>query len=134
MCVKYCFLNGALASTTDSLVVFNQQIYKAVKDWWLFGFYFCMPLVWTAVFYTLMTRKMLRKTETTLCEHIKQVALWFLADFASFWQCFLFKAYFDHVLSFEEKRSCKNCLLPGDCICTLLVASVPQQNLEINNL
>ncbi|XP_005921454.1 endothelin receptor type B [Haplochromis burtoni] len=48
------------------------QIYKAVKDWWLFGFYFCMPLVWTAVFYTLMTRKMLRKTETTLCEHIKQ--------------------------------------------------------------
>uniref|UniRef100_A0A3Q0SH39 Endothelin receptor type B n=1 Tax=Amphilophus citrinellus TaxID=61819 RepID=A0A3Q0SH39_AMPCI len=48
------------------------QIYKAVKDWWLFGFYFCMPLVWTAVFYALMTRKMLRKTENTLCEHIKQ--------------------------------------------------------------
>ncbi|XP_047457066.1 endothelin receptor type B-like isoform X1 [Mugil cephalus] len=48
------------------------QFYKAVKDWWLFGFYFCMPLAWTAVFYTLMTRKMLRNTENTLTEHIKQ--------------------------------------------------------------
>ncbi|XP_072253767.1 endothelin receptor type B [Leuresthes tenuis] len=48
------------------------QFYKAVKDWWLFGFYFCMPLAWTAVFYTLMIRKMLKNTETTLSEHIKQ--------------------------------------------------------------
>uniref|UniRef100_A0A672JU03 Endothelin receptor type B n=1 Tax=Salarias fasciatus TaxID=181472 RepID=A0A672JU03_SALFA len=48
------------------------QFYKAVKDWWLFGFYFCMPLAWTAVFYTLMTRKMLRNTENTLIDHIKQ--------------------------------------------------------------
>ncbi|KAM9342270.1 endothelin receptor type B-like [Pholidichthys leucotaenia] len=48
------------------------QFYKAVKDWWLFGFYFCMPLVWTAVFYTLMARKMLRNTENTLCDHLKQ--------------------------------------------------------------
>ncbi|XP_041857890.1 endothelin receptor type B [Melanotaenia boesemani] len=48
------------------------QFYKAVKDWWLFGFYFCMPLAWTAVFYTLMTRKMLKNTERTLSEHIKQ--------------------------------------------------------------
>ncbi|XP_071331308.1 endothelin receptor type B-like isoform X2 [Trachinotus anak] len=36
------------------------QFYKSVKDWWLFGFYFCMPLAWTVVFYTLMTRNMLR--------------------------------------------------------------------------
>ncbi|KAM4559234.1 endothelin receptor type B [Odontesthes bonariensis] len=48
------------------------QFYKAVKDWWLFGFYFCMPLAWTAVFYTLMTRKMLKNTENTLGDHIKQ--------------------------------------------------------------
>ncbi|XP_015241913.1 PREDICTED: endothelin B receptor-like [Cyprinodon variegatus] len=48
------------------------QFYKSAKDWWLFGFYFCMPLTWTAVFYTLMTRKMLRNTENTLSEHIKQ--------------------------------------------------------------
>ncbi|KAM3608139.1 uncharacterized protein V6R79_019887 [Siganus canaliculatus] len=49
------------------------QFYKSVKDWWLFSFYFCMPLVWTAVFYTLMTRKMLRNTENALSSHTKQV-------------------------------------------------------------
>ncbi|XP_037344652.1 endothelin receptor type B [Pungitius pungitius] len=48
------------------------QFYKSVKDWWLFGFYFCMPLAWTALFYTLMTRKMLRNTENTLSDHTKQ--------------------------------------------------------------
>uniref|UniRef100_A0A8C2ZUW2 Endothelin receptor type B n=1 Tax=Cyclopterus lumpus TaxID=8103 RepID=A0A8C2ZUW2_CYCLU len=48
------------------------QFYKSVKDWWLFGFYFCMPLAWTAVFYTLMTRKMLRNTDNTLSDHTKQ--------------------------------------------------------------
>ncbi|XP_010741357.3 endothelin receptor type B [Larimichthys crocea] len=48
------------------------QFYKSAKDWWLFGFYFCMPLAWTAVFYTLMTRKMLKNTENTLSDHTKQ--------------------------------------------------------------
>ncbi|KAG7282898.1 hypothetical protein CRUP_018398 [Coryphaenoides rupestris] len=48
------------------------QSYKAVKDWWLFGFYFCMPLVWTAVFYALMMRKMIRSLENTLSDHNKQ--------------------------------------------------------------
>ncbi|XP_061578886.1 endothelin receptor type B-like [Cololabis saira] len=48
------------------------QFYKSIKDWWLFGFYFCMPLTWTAVFYALMTRKMLKNTENTLSDHIKQ--------------------------------------------------------------
>ncbi|XP_070832305.1 endothelin receptor type B-like [Chaetodon trifascialis] len=48
------------------------QFYKSVKDWWLFGFYFCMPLAWTAIFYTLMTRKMLKSTENTLSDHTKQ--------------------------------------------------------------
>ncbi|XP_029503511.2 endothelin receptor type B-like [Oncorhynchus nerka] len=42
------------------------QFYKSAKDWWLFGFYFCVPLACTAVFYTLMARKMLRKNENTL--------------------------------------------------------------------
>uniref|UniRef100_A0A665TJM0 Endothelin receptor type B n=1 Tax=Echeneis naucrates TaxID=173247 RepID=A0A665TJM0_ECHNA len=46
------------------------QCYKSVKDWWLFGFYFCMPLAWTIVFYTLMTRKMLKGA--TRSEHTKQ--------------------------------------------------------------
>ncbi|XP_041806624.1 endothelin receptor type B-like [Chelmon rostratus] len=48
------------------------QFYKSAKDWWLFGFYFCMPLAWTAIFYTLMTRKMLRNTENMLSDHTKQ--------------------------------------------------------------
>ncbi|XP_075959483.1 endothelin receptor type B [Anarhichas minor] len=48
------------------------QFYKSAKDWWLFGFYFCMPLAWTAVFYTLMIRKMLRNTKNTLSDHTKQ--------------------------------------------------------------
>ncbi|XP_064803116.1 endothelin receptor type B-like [Oncorhynchus masou masou] len=42
------------------------QFYKSAKHWWLFGFYFCVPLACTAVFYTLMARKMLRKNENTL--------------------------------------------------------------------
>ncbi|KAM8858192.1 endothelin receptor type B-like [Synchiropus picturatus] len=48
------------------------QLYKSVKDWWLFGFYFCMPLAWTAAFYTLMTREMLRSGESSLSERTKQ--------------------------------------------------------------
>ncbi|XP_056145801.1 endothelin receptor type B-like [Lampris incognitus] len=48
------------------------QFYKLAKDWWLFGFYFCMPLACTALFYALMTRKMLRNTENTLSELTKQ--------------------------------------------------------------
>ncbi|XP_031725293.1 endothelin receptor type B-like [Anarrhichthys ocellatus] len=48
------------------------QFYKSAKDWWLFGFYFCMPLAWTAIFYTLMIRKMLRNTKNTLSDHTKQ--------------------------------------------------------------
>ncbi|XP_065412333.1 endothelin receptor type B-like isoform X3 [Chrysemys picta bellii] len=35
--------------------------YRDVKDWWLFGFYFCLPLACTGVFYTLMSCEMLSK-------------------------------------------------------------------------
>ncbi|XP_028655414.1 endothelin receptor type B [Erpetoichthys calabaricus] len=51
------------------------QFYKLVKDWWLFSFYFCMPLACTAIFYTLMTCEMLRKKngmQIALNDHIKQ--------------------------------------------------------------
>ncbi|KAJ8407069.1 hypothetical protein AAFF_G00287450 [Aldrovandia affinis] len=51
------------------------QFYKSVKDWWLFSFYFCMPLACTAVFYTLMTCEMLRKKngmQIALTDHLKQ--------------------------------------------------------------
>ncbi|KAM4603458.1 endothelin receptor type Aa isoform 1-T2 [Polymixia lowei] len=50
--------------------------YKEAKDWWLFGFYFCVPLTCTAVFYTLMTCEMLNHRNGTiriaLSEHLKQ--------------------------------------------------------------
>ncbi|RMC13678.1 hypothetical protein DUI87_08756 [Hirundo rustica rustica] len=50
--------------------------YKDAKDWWLFGFYFCMPLACTAIFYTLMTCEMLNRRNSNLrialSEHLKQ--------------------------------------------------------------
>ncbi|XP_041635579.1 endothelin-1 receptor-like isoform X2 [Cheilinus undulatus] len=50
--------------------------YRDVKDWWLFGFYFCVPLTCSAVFYGLMTREMLRHQKGSLrialSEHLKQ--------------------------------------------------------------
>lgn len=50
--------------------------YKDAKDWWLFGFYFCVPLFCTAVFYTLMTCEMLNhrngSLRIALSEHLKQ--------------------------------------------------------------
>ncbi|KAJ8407682.1 hypothetical protein AAFF_G00275390 [Aldrovandia affinis] len=52
------------------------EFYVTVKDWWFFGFYFCMPLVCTAVFYTLMTTEMLNHRKGSLrialSEHLKQ--------------------------------------------------------------
>ncbi|XP_072542851.1 LOW QUALITY PROTEIN: endothelin receptor type B [Salminus brasiliensis] len=50
------------------------KFYKAVKDWWLFGFYFLMPLVCTAVFYGRMSWEMLRGEggRSELTHHLKQ--------------------------------------------------------------
>uniref|UniRef100_G1KSC1 Endothelin receptor type B n=1 Tax=Anolis carolinensis TaxID=28377 RepID=G1KSC1_ANOCA len=51
------------------------QVYKEAKDWWLFSFYFCLPLAITALFYTLMTCEMLRKKsgmQIALNDHLKQ--------------------------------------------------------------
>ncbi|KPP66622.1 Endothelin-1 receptor-like [Scleropages formosus] len=52
------------------------EFYRDAKDWWLFGFYFCMPLACTALFYTLMTCKMLHhrngSLRIALSEHLKQ--------------------------------------------------------------
>ncbi|XP_069061324.1 endothelin receptor type B [Pleurodeles waltl] len=51
------------------------QFYQKSKDWWLFSFYFCLPLAVTAFFYTLMTCEMLRKKgglDIALNDHIKQ--------------------------------------------------------------
>lgn len=50
--------------------------YRDAKDWWLFGFYFCVPLACSAVFYGLMTCEMLRHQKghlrISLNEHLKQ--------------------------------------------------------------
>uniref|UniRef100_A0A3Q3VZE2 Endothelin-1 receptor n=1 Tax=Mola mola TaxID=94237 RepID=A0A3Q3VZE2_MOLML len=40
--------------------------YRDAKDWWLFGFYFCVPLACTAFFYTLMTCEMLNHRKGSL--------------------------------------------------------------------
>ncbi|KAM3832064.1 endothelin-1 receptor isoform 1-T1 [Vipera latastei] len=52
------------------------EFYIKVKEWWLFVFYFCMPLACTAFFYTLMTCEMLNRRKSNLrialSEHLKQ--------------------------------------------------------------
>lgn len=52
------------------------KFYRDAKDWWLFGFYFCVPLICTAIFYTLMTCEMLNRRNGSLrialSEHLKQ--------------------------------------------------------------
>ncbi|KAI1883655.1 hypothetical protein AGOR_G00233800 [Albula goreensis] len=52
------------------------MFYMNAKDWWLFGFYFCVPLACTAIFYTLMTGEMLHRRNGSLrialSEHLKQ--------------------------------------------------------------
>ncbi|XP_004704320.1 endothelin receptor type B [Echinops telfairi] len=51
------------------------EFYKKAKDWWLFSFYFCLPLAITMFFYTLMTCEMLRKKsgmQIALNDHLKQ--------------------------------------------------------------
>lgn len=52
------------------------ETYQIWKDWWLFGFYFCVPLACTAIFYTLMACEMLNRRKGSLrialSEHLKQ--------------------------------------------------------------
>lgn len=61
----------------DTSVFILLQFYRDAKVWWLFGFYFCVPLACTAVFYTLMTCEMLNHRKGSLrialSEHLKQV-------------------------------------------------------------
>uniref|UniRef100_A0A8C4U942 G-protein coupled receptors family 1 profile domain-containing protein n=1 Tax=Falco tinnunculus TaxID=100819 RepID=A0A8C4U942_FALTI len=51
------------------------MFYRDVKDWWLFGFYFCLPLVCTGIFYSLMSCEMLSKRNgmrIALNDHMKR--------------------------------------------------------------
>ncbi|XP_053240515.1 endothelin receptor type B [Podarcis raffonei] len=66
--LKVCLLNPRQETTF-------MQLYKDAKDWWLFSFYFCLPLATTGLFYTLMTCEMLRKKsgmQIALNDHLKQ--------------------------------------------------------------
>ncbi|XP_003978465.2 endothelin receptor type B-like isoform X1 [Takifugu rubripes] len=67
------------ANTTTCMLQADSRFmtfYQNVKDWWLFGFYYCVPLVFSAFFYCLMTSKMLRhqkgSLKVALNEHLKQ--------------------------------------------------------------
>lgn len=50
--------------------------YIKAKDWWFFGFYFCIPLACSAIFYSLMTCEMIQhekeSLKISLTEHLKQ--------------------------------------------------------------
>ncbi|KAM9849907.1 endothelin receptor type B-like [Aulostomus maculatus] len=51
------------------------KFYQDIKDWWLFGFYFCFPLACTGIFYTLMSCEMLSRKNgmrIALNDHMKQ--------------------------------------------------------------
>ncbi|KAJ8254886.1 hypothetical protein GJAV_G00198460 [Gymnothorax javanicus] len=51
------------------------KFYKDAKDWWLFGFYFCLPLACTGIFYSLMSCEMLSRKKgmrIALNDHMKQ--------------------------------------------------------------
>ncbi|XP_029381797.1 endothelin receptor type B-like isoform X2 [Echeneis naucrates] len=65
--LKTCMLQPKTAFMT---------FYQDAKDWWLFGFYFCVPLACSAFFYGLMTCEMLRHQKgslrISLSEHLKQ--------------------------------------------------------------
>uniref|UniRef100_A0A671PQ16 Endothelin-1 receptor-like n=1 Tax=Sinocyclocheilus anshuiensis TaxID=1608454 RepID=A0A671PQ16_9TELE len=93
-------------------------LYRDVKVWWLFGFYFCVPLVCTVVFYTLMTCEMLSNRKGSLkfslSEHLKQVknrTLNFI-DFHLFvllFLCLSFLLVFDYLsINLATINSCIN--------------------------
>ncbi|XP_014860780.1 PREDICTED: endothelin B receptor-like isoform X1 [Poecilia mexicana] len=52
------------------------KFYIKFKDWWIFGFYFCIPLTCSAIFYGLMTHELLRHEKgdlkRSLGEQLKQ--------------------------------------------------------------
>ncbi|KAG7261237.1 hypothetical protein CRUP_017242, partial [Coryphaenoides rupestris] len=72
---KWMAIEIALIWVLSTVLAAPEAFYKAAKDWWLFGAYFCLPLVCTAIFYSLMTCEMLRKkngVQVALSDHLKQ--------------------------------------------------------------
>ncbi|XP_026159048.1 endothelin receptor type Aa [Mastacembelus armatus] len=74
--VAFDYRNQSLRTCMLNPMTDFMKFYTDVKDWWLFGFYFCVPLTCTAVFYTLMTCEMLNHRKGSLrialSEHLKQ--------------------------------------------------------------
>ncbi|XP_034044436.1 endothelin receptor type Aa [Thalassophryne amazonica] len=79
--VVFDIISSDYMNVTRNICMINAKsdlmlFYQNVKDWWLFGFYFCMPLTCTAIFYTLMTSEMLNhrngSLRIALSEHLKQ--------------------------------------------------------------
>ncbi|XP_053559693.1 endothelin-1 receptor [Bombina bombina] len=74
--VKFDYRGESHATCMFNATTSFLMFYKNVKDWWLFGFYFCVPLACTGVFYTLMTCEMLHQRKGSLrialSEHLKQ--------------------------------------------------------------
>lgn len=74
--VPFTYRNQTLRTCMLNPQSHFMTIYKDAKDWWLFGFYFCVPLTCTAIFYTLMTLEMLNRRNGSLrialTEHLRQ--------------------------------------------------------------
>ncbi|XP_061454332.1 endothelin receptor type B-like isoform X2 [Rhineura floridana] len=66
---------GDLLYILIALPINVYKFYKDVKYWWLFGFYFCLPLACTGIFYSLMSCEMLNKRKgmrIALNDHMKR--------------------------------------------------------------
>uniref|UniRef100_A0A667XG02 Endothelin-1 receptor n=1 Tax=Myripristis murdjan TaxID=586833 RepID=A0A667XG02_9TELE len=74
--IKFEYRNMSLTTCMLQPTTPFMTFYRDAKDWWLFGFYFCVPLAFSAVFYGLMTCEMLRHQKGSLrialSEHLKQ--------------------------------------------------------------
>ncbi|XP_041699576.2 endothelin receptor type B-like [Coregonus clupeaformis] len=113
------------------------QFYKSAKDWWLFGFYFCTPLACTAVFYTLMARKMLRKNENTLRNYTiqrREVAKTVFCLVLAFALCWL-PLYLSRILKltiYDEKDPKRCQLLSGFLVLDYIGINMASLNSCIN--
>ncbi|KAG7264975.1 hypothetical protein CRUP_005420 [Coryphaenoides rupestris] len=116
--VGYDIITQEYRNTTMHTCMLNPKgkfmvLYRDIKDWWLFGFYFCMPLLCTAVFYTLMTCEMLNhrngSLRIVLSEHLKQSYIFLLVlDYFGFNLATVNSCINPIILYFVSKKF-KNC-------------------------
>lgn len=113
------------------------QFYRDVKDWWLFGFYFCVPLTCSVVFYGLMTCELLRhqrgSLRMSLSEHLKQVGALVL-KLQNISRVPLETPAESQMFVCSAQRSGQNCFLPGSHLRSVLVSSASKSTAEENFL